>query len=57
VLRVAYSGTYQHKLDKDNTWTELYGCGHHGPDMVGKASERNGKGMRTIGMPQAMRIV
>ena len=57
VLRVAYSGTYMHKLDSEATWTEMCGCGHHGPDMVGKASERNGKGLRATGMPQAVRIM
>ena len=57
VLRVAYSGTYMHKLDSEATWTDMFGCGHHGPDMVGKASERNGKGLRAMGMPQAVRIM
>jgi hypothetical protein len=56
-VRFAYSGTYSHKLDAEQVWTEMHGCGHHGPDAVGKASERNGKGFRVMGVPSAMRIV
>ena len=59
LVRLAYGGTYQYKLEKDNAWVEIYGCGHHGPDCVGKASERNGKGMRynTAIMPKSVHIV
>ena len=46
IVRLAYGGTLFYKLDRENTWNEVFGCGHHGPDMVGKASERNGKGVR-----------
>jgi len=59
LIRLAYGGTYQYKLERDNMWVEIYGCGHHGPDCVGKASERNGKGMRynTANMPKSVHIV
>ena len=46
LVRLAYGGTYFYKLAAENTYTEIYGCGHHGPDAVGKASERAGKGIR-----------
>lgn len=92
LVRLAYGGTYFHKLNHETTWNETYGCGtciihtytfflkrpgllfchayvlllddkkrrrgetltrlclcctgHHGPDSVGKASERAGKGLR-----------
>jgi hypothetical protein len=59
LVRLAYGGTYHYKADKDPSWTEIYGCGHHGPDFVGKASERNGKGMRynTTGAPKSVHVV
>jgi hypothetical protein len=59
LIRLAYGGTYQYKADKDGAWTEIFGCGHHGPDFVGKASERNGKGMRynTTNTPKSIHIV
>jgi len=58
-VRLAYGGTYFYKTEKDNNWVEIFGCGHHGPDCVGKASERNGKGMRynTTSMPRSVHIV
>jgi hypothetical protein len=40
LVRLAYGGTYFHKLHHESTWNETYGCGHHGVDCVGKASER-----------------
>ena len=46
LVRLAYGGTYHYKLERENNWVEIFGCGHHGPDFVGKASERNGKGVR-----------
>ena len=46
LVRLAYGGTYTYKLAQDSTYAEVYGCGHHGPDAVGKASERSGKGIR-----------
>ena len=59
LIRLAYGGTYQYKLERESGWVEIYGCGHHGPDCVGKASERNGKGMRynTASMPKSVHIV
>ena len=57
LMRLAYGGTYHHRLDSDPAgWSEIYGCGHHGPDAVGKASERAGKGFRIMGAPQPVRI-
>ena len=58
LVRLGYGGTYQYKLDNDNGgWVEIFGCGHHGPDFVGKASERAGKGMRIMSAPQQTRLV
>ena len=58
LIRLGYGGTYQYKLDNDNGgWVEIFGCGHHGPDFVGKASERAGKGMRITSAPQQTRLV
>jgi hypothetical protein len=59
LIRLAYGGTYHYKLDRESSWSEIYGCGHHGPDCIGKASERNGKGMRytTVSMPKSVHIV
>lgn len=59
LVRLAYGGTYHYRLDADAAgmgWQETYGCGHHGPDAVGKASERAGKGFRIMAPPQAIRI-
>ena len=59
LIRLAYGGTYHYKLDKEPGWTEIYGCGHHGPDFVGKASERAGKGMRynSTSAPKSFHVV
>ena len=58
LIRLGYGGTYSYKLDSDNGgWVEIFGCGHHGPDFVGKASERAGKGMKINGPPQPTRLV
>ena len=58
LIRLGYGGTYHYKLDSDNSgWVEIFGCGHHGPDFVGKASERAGKGMKINGPPQPTRLV
>ena len=59
LVRLAYGGTYHYKSDKEANWTEIYGCGHHGPDFVGKASERAGKGMRynTTSAPKSFHVV
>ena len=46
LIRLSYGGTFQYRLQNDSNWTEIFGCGHHGPDFIGKASERNGKGVR-----------
>jgi hypothetical protein len=55
---LGYGGTYQYKLDSDNGgWVEIFGCGHHGPDFVGKASERAGKGMKINCPPMPTRLV
>lgn len=58
LIRLGYGGTYQYKLDNDNGgWVEIFGCGHHGPDFVGKASERAGKGMKITGPAMQTRLV
>ena len=59
LIRLGYGGTYQYKLDSDagGGWVEIFGCGHHGPDFVGKASERAGKGMKINGPPMPTRLV
>jgi hypothetical protein len=58
LIRLGYGGTYQYKLDTESTgWVEIYGCGHHGPDFVGKASERAGKGIKINGPPLAARLI
>ena len=57
LVRLAYGGTYHYKLQNESTWVEMYGCGHHGPDAVGKASERAGRGFRISAAPQPVRIV
>lgn len=58
LIRLGYGGTYNYKLDTDhNGWVEIFGCGHHGPDFVGKASERAGKGMKISGTPMMTRLV
>lgn len=58
LIRLGYGGTYSYKLDNDNGgWVEIFGCGHHGPDFVGKASERAGKGMKITSAPQQTRLV
>ena len=59
LVRLAYGGTYHYKLERESNWVEIFGCGHHGPDFVGKASERNGKGMRynTTGNMKSVHIV
>lgn len=45
-------------LRQGATPTEVYGSGHHGPDMIGIAAVRAGKGMRPVSTPpQAMRLV
>ena len=46
LVRLAYGGTYTYKLNHEVNYAEVFGCGHHGPDAVGKASERSGKGIR-----------
>ena len=57
LVRLAYGGTYHYKLQSESSWVEMYGCGHHGPDAVGKASERAGRGFRISAPPQPIRIV
>ena len=58
LIRLGYGGTYQYKLDNDNGgWTEIFGCGHHGPDFVGKASERAGKGVKINAQAIAARLI
>ena len=57
LVRLAYGGTFHYKLQAETTWVEMYGCGHHGPDAVGKASERAGRGFRISAPPQPIRIV
>lgn len=59
LIRLAYSGTYHYRVASDapGQWVEMFGCGHHGPDAVGKASERAGRGFRISTAPQPMRIM
>ena len=57
LVRLGYGGTYGHRKNDTTEWAETSGCGHHGPDAVGKASERAGRGFRISGPPQPFRIV
>eukprot|EP00961_Rhodomonas_salina_P077121 1034128-Rhodomonas_salina.1 len=49
-IRMAYSGTFKYQAAPAGTnlaalpFSEISGCGHHGPDYVGVASLRAGKG-------------
>ena len=36
---------------------EVQGSGHHGPDWVGVASIRSGKGYKIVGQPMTQRLV
>ena len=57
LIRLAYGGTLHYRLDSEpQGWSEIYGCGHHGPDSVGKASERAGKGFRITQTPMPIRV-
>ena len=57
LVRLAYGGTYSYRSKSSDTWNEIMGCGHHGPDAVGKASERAGRGFRISSNVQPMRLV
>eukprot|EP00961_Rhodomonas_salina_P269952 3646993-Rhodomonas_salina.1 len=62
-VRLAYSGTYKYRVVEHGaplssaTVHEISGCGHHGPDFVGAASLRAGKGYRTYSQPVGTRIM
>merc|ERR1711966_123639 len=56
-IRFAYAGTYKYKTDKDQAFTEISGSGHHGPDYVGVASLRAGKGYRVVSQPVGTRMM
>ena len=45
-IRLAYAGTSFTKLSHEPMWTETFGCGHHGVDQVGIASQRAGRGIK-----------
>eukprot|EP00961_Rhodomonas_salina_P269493 3640991-Rhodomonas_salina.1 len=48
---LAFQGSMRVLTAAGNVISEVHGCGHHGPDYVGVASRRNGKGMTTTGRP------
>ena len=56
---LAFQGTYKVKaLPSGTVVTDVAGSGHHGPDWIGVASVRSGKGMKTPAIaPNPMRIV
>ena len=60
---MAYSGTFKYRTAERGgpvsaaTMHEISGCGHHGPDFVGAASLRAGKGYRTHTQPIGTRIM
>lgn len=62
-IRMAYSGTYKYRVAPPGNslamvpWTEINGCGHHGPDFTGVASLRAGKGYRLASQPTGTRIM
>ena len=57
LVRLAYGGTSGYRKGDCVEWAEITGCGHHGPDAVGKASERAGRGFRISGPPMPFRMV
>ena len=58
LVRLAYGGTYSYRNAASDPWNDIMGCGHHGPDAVGKASERAGRGFRINSANiQPMRLV
>ena len=44
---VYFEGSYRLQTKEGVVYNETRGSGHHGPDFVGAASKRNGKGMNT----------
>ena len=42
---IAFQGSMRVLNSSGQLVSEVQGCGHHGPDYVGVASKRNGKGM------------
>jgi hypothetical protein len=62
-IRLAYSGTYKYRAAPEGVplgtigFNEISGCGHHGPDYVGVASLRAGKGYRMISQPTGTRLL
>lgn len=53
---LAFQGSM--RIWRGNSMQEIHGSGHHGPDMVGVAAMRAGKGIRPImAPPAAMRLV
>lgn len=56
-IRLMYGGTYKYKLDEAPAYQEISGSGHHGPDYVGVASLRAGKGYRVSSAPVGARIL
>eukprot|EP00961_Rhodomonas_salina_P035648 479474-Rhodomonas_salina.3 len=59
-IRMAYSGTFKYRTVNagdlsTSTYSEISGCGHHGPDYVGVASLRAGKGYRMVSQPVGTR--
>jgi hypothetical protein len=55
---LAFQGTYKIRyLDGGRPAEEINGSGHHGPDYVGAASVRAGKGSKPVASaPQSMRL-
>lgn len=48
---LAFQGSMRTISKEGRLESEVHGSGHHGPDYVGVASRRNGKGMTTTGRP------
>jgi hypothetical protein len=46
---LAFQGSMRVLSETGMLVSEVHGCGHHGPDYVGVASRRNGKGMTVSG--------
>ncbi len=55
-IRLAYQGSFKYRTINPadavpSGFNEISGCGHHGPDYVGVASLRAGKGYRMVSQP------
>jgi len=53
---IYFEGSSKLYGNKDTMVKEIHGSGHHGPDFVGAASKRNGKGMKTAFAPSSVGV-